>query len=90
MPMERKRPRELSERFRYKFVERYDMKNNVLKIGLRSLHFVQIFLLLVCVKEGCFFPQLVVGGLLLCLAKVLSDVALKSQYWYCLGTASSL
>ena len=56
MPMERKRPRELSERFRYKFVERYDMKNNVLKIGLRSLHFVQIFLLLVCVKEGYFFP----------------------------------
>ena len=67
MPMERKRPRELSERFRYKFVERFDVKNNVLKIPAFCANFLvigmrqrRIFLPLV--GRRCFAPLLGKGS----------------------------
>ena len=74
MQMQCKRPRELSQRYHYKFVERCDMINDVLMI----LAFCAVFLIIGMLQRiGISSLELVVVVLLVCLARVLSDEAMK-------------
>ena len=74
MPMQRKRPREHSQRFYYRYLEMFDMINNVQII----LAICAVFLLVgMRQRRGMAVFDVIVVVLLLCLARVLYDEALK-------------
>ena len=74
MPMQRKRPREPSQRFHYRFLEIFDMMNNV-----QILLAICAVLLIIGFRKrrGIPSPDLILIILLLCLASIIYDEALK-------------